>query len=617
MKRLGLVFLVVWLVVGQWALSEDVTAQQPCSFLDQTIATTGPAGTVSQGQRVTYTTTVTNPCPQGSVFFALGFSSQLTFVSFTPDGNFTCTGPTANNAITCQQTGTLPPGSYVFTLVVQVSASAPPGSQVSVGATSCTCTIGPGATNTVTGGTPTATPTASPTPSPTPTSTGTRTATATVTPTGTLTVMPTATATPMCGPGTVPFAAVVGSDLGGTLQARPHGAADSLRLLSVRTEPLAHPLPRLSATDWMPSAPESARPAGGEHKALGEVAAQATGPGGLCKPENLQQKLRARADRLADESQVDLLKAYAAAHSTPPDAAAALHFLSESVLLGGEAHRLRQVADDPPDSNFQVVAPPEVPVVQAVAPGPQTSPETAEAWTAVEVNLAQQIGVTTALLHAMERAQGANLARSPQFVQTQLQAVGTFSAQLAGLLIEEGRLANVLEAALLADGNVLPPPPPEALGAAVASVLSPVAVEQFIALGMSPADIAAIQTDVLRADPLAVAALAPLPLSLTSPLVAAARQDAVNALAAFAAAHGAPPELFTFPAVTVLPPPPPPPPPPPAPLLPPAAPLLPPALPGAPAPEQGAGPGGAELVSPEATPTPTVSPTPSSIPDVP
>jgi hypothetical protein len=98
------------------------------------------------------------------------------------------------------------------------------------------------------------------------------------------------------------------------------------------------------------------------------------------------------------------------------------------------------MAVDPPDPHFKAIAVPNTVRVPTLKPGPRLSPASASAVNAVTKEMAQIAGLETALLAAMERAQGAADAHSRDWVEKQSGA----AANLATLLSVSYRKLGVL-----------------------------------------------------------------------------------------------------------------------------------------------------------------------------
>jgi uncharacterized repeat protein (TIGR01451 family) len=117
---------------GNESASAATTVGQPGA--DLTIAKSGSPDPVVRGTDLTFTITVVNNGPGDAVTVQL-FDSlpiETTFQSISSPGGWTCSTPAvgANGDVSCS-IASLAPGSYVFTLVVNVNASTTVGSFIS------------------------------------------------------------------------------------------------------------------------------------------------------------------------------------------------------------------------------------------------------------------------------------------------------------------------------------------------------------------------------------------------------------------------------------------------------------------------------------------------------
>ncbi|HLH23144.1 MAG TPA: hypothetical protein VK066_11510 [Chloroflexota bacterium] len=189
----------------------SVMAQSPTAI---SFVKTGSPNPVPAGANVTFVITMSlSGQSVAGVDFSDPVPTSTVFASLAPDPHFTCANDPQSNAVACQSntsaSNPLPPGTYTFTLVLQVDAATPPGTQITndigdvvIFTTSLVpVTRVPGIVL-VGAAVPTSTATATPSPSTTATATPTGTSTATATPTGTSTATTTpslshtATATP-------------------------------------------------------------------------------------------------------------------------------------------------------------------------------------------------------------------------------------------------------------------------------------------------------------------------------------------------------------------------------------------------------------------------------------
>jgi hypothetical protein len=113
----------------------------------------------------------------------------------------------------------------------------------------------------------------------------------------------------------------------------------------------------------------------------------------------------------------------------------ALDFLGDLTWLGGGV--LHLVAGDPPDPNFQVIAkPPRLRAPRLRAHGKLTR-SVAPAANAVFANQTTELALYQALLHAIERAEGAAAAHQTRWIKRQASAAADFARQLAASIDTE------------------------------------------------------------------------------------------------------------------------------------------------------------------------------------
>src|SRR5436190_13985494 len=105
--------------------------QPPPQFADLAVTKTADNDQTAAGANVTYTIHVTNTNgPDNSVMATLTdpIPSQTTFVSVTPDADWTCNDPSQSNKLVCTRNSVPIGADDVFTLVVKIDPAAPPGS---------------------------------------------------------------------------------------------------------------------------------------------------------------------------------------------------------------------------------------------------------------------------------------------------------------------------------------------------------------------------------------------------------------------------------------------------------------------------------------------------------
>ncbi|MBI3461392.1 hypothetical protein HY009_10735, partial [Candidatus Acetothermia bacterium] len=128
------------------------------------------------------------------------------------------------------------------------------------------------------------------------------------------------------------------------------------------------------------------------------------------------------------------------AKSTCQDSLVAL-----ALRLFDYASEKRKLAADPPDPNYTEIAQPVTPPFTPITTQDPTLQKFVDAFNALLLNQAQTIGLDEALLHAMERAQGAYQAHDAFWQFQQLNAAAQFASQLATLLKAQTTLPSTIQ----------------------------------------------------------------------------------------------------------------------------------------------------------------------------
>ena len=129
-----LLFALFFAACSYAAMPSLEAGQPPPQFADLAVTKTADSDQTAAGANVTYTIHVTNNNgPDNSVVATLRdpIPSQTTFVSVTPDADWTCNDPSAsgqNNTLVCTRNSVPVGADDVFTLVVKIDPAAPPGS---------------------------------------------------------------------------------------------------------------------------------------------------------------------------------------------------------------------------------------------------------------------------------------------------------------------------------------------------------------------------------------------------------------------------------------------------------------------------------------------------------
>jgi hypothetical protein len=118
------------------------------------------------------------------------------------------------------------------------------------------------------------------------------------------------------------------------------------------------------------------------------------------------------------------------------------------------ADRSQQVALDPEDPNFRVVARPKTPPAHKVVAGKGVSPAAAAAINKLLAIQAKEIGLADALVTAINRSQGAHVKKQVEWEKKQVRAAGTYASQYAALILAEAKLSPSVRRAFASPGDV-------------------------------------------------------------------------------------------------------------------------------------------------------------------
>jgi hypothetical protein len=181
--------------------------------------------------------------------------------------------------------------------------------------------------------------------------------------------------------------------------------------------------------------------------------------------------------------------------------------------------RLGEMALDPPDPNFMVIASPVIPALPPVVAQPPVTPAVARAFNAFVQNGENIAALSGAILTCFNRAQGASGAGNAFWESRQIAAAQQYENQLGIFLNAEPALRAALQQALQAGGFPTFTPTADDVLAFEQSVqangLPANIVSTLRALGASPGDIAQITKVAIVQD--TSAAAKPFPASLTDP----------------------------------------------------------------------------------------------------
>jgi hypothetical protein len=112
----------------------------------------------------------------------------------------------------------------------------------------------------------------------------------------------------------------------------------------------------------------------------------------------------------------------------------------------------QQLASDPPDPNFMVIATPVTPSVPTLSPDPGVPGAITDAANALFDNARQSIGLLQAILVSINRASGALEAQETFWQEQQVQAAATYRLQLSDLTNKQVDLQSALRDAWAGSG---------------------------------------------------------------------------------------------------------------------------------------------------------------------
>ena len=117
-------------------------------------------------------------------------------------------------------------------------------------------------------------------------------------------------------------------------------------------------------------------------------------------------------------------------------------------LQCGSGLGMNQMANDPVDPRFRVIAKLKVPPVPKVTAGGGLSASAATAFSRLFAAQAKEIGYARAVLTSVNRAQGAQAKKQTTWEKKQMRAAGTYAARLAAALLDDVRRRQALARAL-------------------------------------------------------------------------------------------------------------------------------------------------------------------------
>jgi hypothetical protein len=187
------------------------------------------------------------------------------------------------------------------------------------------------------------------------------------------------------------------------------------------------------------------------------------------------------------------------------------------------ANEMTDLAIDPPDSHFRLIARSRPPPVPRVVPGSRVNTAAAAALNPLFASYVSEIGLERAVLTSIERASGAARANQPVWRRRQLQAAHGYAARLSRTLRAQPRLLTSARAALAASSvpsvAVNPPDVKTVQQQVNAGGLSSQLLAVLARLGVNKEKREQIRTTFMSLGPDIVAQIGSFPDALTSPSV--------------------------------------------------------------------------------------------------
>jgi len=218
-------------------------------------------------------------------------------------------------------------------------------------------------------------------------------------------------------------------------------------------------------------------------------------------------------------------------------------FAAGGATVALQARDFNEIADDPPDSNFKVIAQPITPSLPSITAQDGVPQELADAHNALMSNRLQIIGLSTALLTSIERAQGAANAGDASWETRQTEMAAQYASDVANLLsAQPALLANVegaWESAGLPDLQFTTDDVRDFQAEVNANGL-PASFQAVLSqLGADATDVEMIRADLLSKDPSEVASLGSFPGFMATPALITTLQGTAQAMNQFASSVNA------------------------------------------------------------------------------
>jgi len=219
-------------------------------------------------------------------------------------------------------------------------------------------------------------------------------------------------------------------------------------------------------------------------------------------------------------------------------------FAGLAAVYAAQAINYEQLANDPPDPNYTVIALPVTPLAPTVTPDPDVPLSITNAFNALFDNQKQAIGLEQAILTSINRASGAMAANDTVWQQRQTQAAASYLLQLSDLANKQADLQAALQSAWTGAGF----PAVVASAAAIHNLqqqlysngFSTNEVQLLRQLGLSPDNIAYLSRVLVAQDYNEAALAGAFPANLTYQPFVDALHNAASSLTDLVISNGTP-----------------------------------------------------------------------------
>ena len=238
------------------------------------------------------------------------------------------------------------------------------------------------------------------------------------------------------------------------------------------------------------------------------------------------------------------LNAELAGKLCPPIKTCEQTFAGLAAVYAAQAIYYEQLANDPPDPNYTVIALPVTPLVPTAPSDPDVPASLTNALNALFDNQKQAIGLEQAILTSINRASGAMAANDALWQQRQTQAAASYLLQLSGLANKQADLQAALQTAWTGAGF------PSVVASAAdihnfqlqlyANGFSANQTQLLTQLGLSPDNIAYLSRVLVAQDYNETALAGAFPANLTYQPFVDALHNAANSLTNLVTTNGTP-----------------------------------------------------------------------------